>query len=100
MWFFGNKDKGKKDKKVDAKAAPTKPMTEKEMKAQELLAMMRTVRAEIGEENLQKIVNKLKLDDLKKQIRNDIDNNPHKRERLLDAIRYEVHDADRGPTRH
>lgn len=100
MWFFGKKDKDKKDQKAaPAKVAANKPMTEKEAKGQELLAMMRSVRAEIGEENLQQIVRKLKLDDLKKQVKSDIDNDPHKRERLLDAIRYEMHDADRT-TRH
>lgn len=96
MWFFG---KDKKDKK-GATQAPAKPITIKDQKAQELLAIMRSARAEIGEENLQEIVKKLKLDELKKQIKHDIDTNPHKLERLLDAIRYEVHDADRGPTRH
>lgn len=100
MWFFG---KDKKDKKGAASApasTPAKPQTLKDQKAQELLAIMRSARAEIGEENLQEIVRKLKLDELKKQVKHDIDNNPHKLERLLDAIRYEVHDADRGPTRH
>ncbi len=101
MWFFGGKDKDKKDKKADAKKAePAKPLTSKEAKTQAVLAQMRGLRAEIGEENLQEIVRKLKLDDLKKQIRSDIDNDPHKRERLLDEIRYQVHDADRGPTKH
>ncbi|MBU6234959.1 MAG: hypothetical protein KGQ41_03865 [Alphaproteobacteria bacterium] len=100
MWFFGSKDKDKKDKKADAKAEPSKPMTTKEAKTQAVLAQMRTLRAEIGEENLQEIVRKMKLDDLKKQVRKDIDENPHKRERLLDAIRFEVHEADRDRTRH
>ncbi|NBX66961.1 MAG: hypothetical protein EBQ96_08200 [Proteobacteria bacterium] len=100
MWFFGGKDKDKKNKKNEAKKAePTKPMTTKEAKTQQVLAQMRELRAEIGEEQLQEIVRKIKLDDLKKQIKSDIDNNPYKRERLLDEIRFQVHDADRDPTK-
>lgn len=100
MWFFGGKDKDKKGKKDEAKkAVPAKPMTAKEAKTQQVLAQMRELRAEIGEEQLQEIVRKIKLDDLKKQIKDDIDNNPHRRERLLDEIRFQVHDADRDPTK-
>ncbi len=94
MWFFG-KDKDKKSNTGTEKSAPDKKaMTLKEQKSQELLAIMRTARAEIGEENLQAIVKKMKLDDLKKKVRNDIENDPHKRERLLDALRYEMTDRD------
>ena len=94
MWFFG-KDKDKKNNTGAEKSAPDKKaMTLKEQKSQELLAIMRTARAEIGEENLQAIVKKMKLDDLKKKVRNDIENDPHKRERLLDALRYEMTDRD------
>jgi hypothetical protein len=96
MWFFG-KDKDKK-KDAPAKAAasvPAKPLTSKEAKTQALMAQMRTLRAEIGEENLEKIVNKLKLDALKKQIRDDIDNDPKKRDRLLDELRFHVRDDDK-----
>ena len=98
MWFFGkDKDKGKKDA---AKAdAPARPMTSKEAKTKELMAQMRALRAEIGEETLQELVKKLKLDELKKQIRSDIDNDPKKRDRLLDEIRFHVHDTD-NQTRH
>jgi hypothetical protein len=80
MWFF------KKDKETKAK-------TLKEQKAQELLSIMRTARAEIGEENLQAIVTKLKLDDLKKKVQADIENDSRKRDKLLDAIRYEMTDS-------
>ncbi len=93
MWFFGSKDKD--SKKKGAAPAPAVPMTSKQAKAQAVLTQMRTLRAEIGEENLQNIVNKLKLDELKKQIRHDIDNDPRKRDRLLDEIRMHVHDYDR-----
>lgn len=105
MWFFGkDKDKGKETAKTDA-AKPVAPnvaanpnMTKAE-KAAHLMAQMRGLRADIGEEELAKIVSKLKLDDLKKQIRHDIDNDPKKRERLLDEIRFHVHDTD-NTTRH
>lgn len=100
MWFFGNKDKKKGAKPADTKAVSTEGMTSKQIKAQALLAQMRVVRAEIGEENLQAIVRKLKLDELKKQVRDDIDNNPEKRQRLLDEIRWHVHDDHGSDTRH
>lgn len=100
MWFF-DKNKGKdKDKKPETDAtAPAKTLTSKEQKTQALMAQMRTLRAEIGEENLQKLVQKLKLDELKKQVRTDIENDPKKRDRLLDEIRFHVQDDD-GATRH
>lgn len=74
-------------------------MTSKETKTAALMAQMRTLRAEIGEEQLQKMVNKLKLDELKKQMRHDIDTDPKKRDRLLDEIRFHVQ-SDDGETRH
>lgn len=106
MWFFG-KDKNKgKDKPAQDAAKPTIPgniaasatMTKAE-KAAHLMAQMRGLRAEIGEEELQKIVSKLKLDELKKQVKLDIENDPKKRDRLLDEIRLHVHDTDHS-TRH
>lgn len=92
MWFFGGKDKGKAAKSGTESSAASAAANLKEQKTKELMAIMRATRAEIGEENLQAIVRKMKLDDLKKQVRNDIDTNPHKLERLLDAIRFEMHD--------
>lgn len=101
MWLFGGKDKnkGKKDGKGAGVAKPSAPLTTKEAKSQALLAQMRTLRAEIGEENLQEIVKKLKLDEMKKQVRSDIDNDPRKRDRLLDELRYQMQDTDK-PTRY
>jgi hypothetical protein len=94
MWFFG-KDKGKgKTDAAKAIAAPATPVSSKQAKADALMAQMRSLRAEIGEETLEKIVNKLKLDDLKKQMRSDIDTNPKKRDRLLDEIRLNMRDDD------
>lgn len=99
MWFFDkNKDKNK-GKPADTAAGPDKPLSSKEEKTKALMAQMRQLRAEIGEENLQKLAQKLKLDDLKKQVRSDIENDPKKRDRLLDEIRFHVQDDD-GSTRH
>jgi len=99
MWFFSSKDK-KKDAKASADKVPAQPLSSKDAKAQALLAQMRVLRAEIGEENLQKLAAKLKLDDLKKQVQHDIEHNPERRERLLDEIRWHVHDDNGQQTRH
>lgn len=104
MWIFGkNKDKNKKPAASEAAAKPAqltaRPQTSKEIKTQALLLQMRGLRAEIGEENLQEIVKKLQLDNLKKKVREDIDNNPQKRDRILDEIRFHLNDPD-SPTRH
>lgn len=94
MWFFG-KDKSKDKKAAPVPASgPAKPVSSKQAKADALMAQMRVLRAEIGEENLEKIVNKLKLEDLKKQFRRDIDTDPKKRDRLLDEIRLNMRDDD------
>jgi|GEM_PF-1910966 len=107
MWFFGkDKNKGKDKPAADAakpasipgNVAASATMTKAE-KAAHLMAQMRGLRAEIGEEELAKIVAKLKLDELKKQVRSDIDNDPKKRDRLLDEIRFHVQDPDNN-TRH
>ncbi|USO08362.1 MAG: hypothetical protein H6866_03890 [Rhodospirillales bacterium] len=99
MWFFGkDKDKSKKGKTPgDAGKVPSvpgAPMTSKQEKTQALMAQMRSLRAEIGEENLQELVKKLKLEDLKKQVRHDIDHDPRKRDRLIDEIRLSVREDD------
>jgi hypothetical protein len=95
MWFFDkDKAKGKADIPAKAADAPAKPMTSKEIKTQQLLAQMRTLRAEIGEETLQELVKKLKFDELKNKVRRDIENDPKKRDRLLDELRLHVRDDD------
>lgn len=94
MWIFGKKD-NKTDKKPEATQKGPPDMSKlgsKEEKIQALMAQMREVRAEIGEENLQKLAEKLKLDAMKKQMRHDIDNDPKKRDRLLDEIRFQARD--------
>lgn len=88
MWFFGkDKDKKKSGKAETASAAPAANPGRTEAQ-RKLLEQMRGLRAEIGEENLQKLANKLRLEDLKKQVRADIDGDEKKRNRLLDEIRF------------
>lgn len=87
MWIFGKKPN--KDKPA---ASPAKVLSSKEEKVQALLAQMRELRAEIGEENLQRLAEKLQFETLKKQVRHDIDNDPKKRDRLLDEIRFQARD--------
>lgn len=98
MWIFG-----KKDKKVPAKsvsvAANIPALSSKEEKVQALLAQMRVLRAEIGEENLQALANKLRLDAMKQQMRDDIDTNPAKRAKLLDELRWQAQDDGKPPKR-
>lgn len=59
---------------------------------QQLLAQMRQLRAEIGEEELQKMAAKLQHEALKKQIRRDIETDDQKRQRLIDEIRFGLKD--------
>ncbi len=97
MWFFG-KDKNKKDKGEALKAPavpPAMPMTSKQAKTQALMEQMRSVRAEIGEENLKKLADKLRLDELKNKVRHDIENDPKKRDRLMDELRLHMQDKDK-----
>lgn len=90
MWFFGkDKDKKKSAKDADKPSAAAPAANPGRTEAQrKLLEQMRGLRAEIGEENLQKLANKLRLEDLKKQVRADIDGDEKKRNRLLDEIRF------------
>lgn len=94
MWPFGKKKKSKK--KPNKALAPN--MGEADLGSlaktdaqRKLLEQMRGLRAEIGEENLQKLAQKLKLEDLKNKVRHDIENDEDKRNRLLDEIRYSLH---------
>ena len=92
MWPFGNKNKGKDSSKSSKPATSddnldTLAKTDAQKK---LLLQMRELRTEIGEENLQKMAQKLKLEDLKNQVRHDIDNDEDKKHRLLDEIRWSL----------
>lgn len=55
---------------------------------QKLMMQMREKRAEIGEEELQKIAARLQHEALKKQICRDIETDEQKRQRLIDEIRF------------
>lgn len=82
-WF------SKKDKKKNAPAADVSHLSDPK---QQLLAAMRAKRAEIGDEELQKMTKALQMDQLKKQIRHDIETDEGKRNRLLDEIRFNMRD--------
>lgn len=55
---------------------------------QQLFAQLKAKRAELGEEEIQKMASALKASKLKNQIKSDIDNDEQKRNRLLDEIRF------------
>lgn len=59
---------------------------------QKLMAQMREKRAEIGEEELQKMAKAIQMENLKKQIKHDIETDEDKRNRLLDEIRLGLKD--------
>lgn len=84
MWPFG-KDKKKKSKN----AKPDNPGKTDAQRA--LIEQMRGLREEIGEENLQRMAEKLRLEDLKNKVRKDIDTDEKKRDRLLDELRFTLH---------
>jgi molybdopterin converting factor small subunit len=54
----------------------------------QLFAQLKEKRAELGEEEIQKMANALKASQLKNQMKSDIDNDERKRDRLLDEIRF------------
>jgi hypothetical protein len=83
MWPFG---KGKKNKTDETPENPGKTDAQRA-----LIEQMRGLRAEIGEENLKKMAEKLKLEDLKKKVRHDIENDETKRDRLLDELKFNLH---------
>lgn len=87
MWPFGKSKKSKKNNNADD-GKPDIDSLGKTEAQRALLRNMRAARSEIGEENLQKMAEKLKLEDLKKQVRSDIDTDEKKRDRLLDELRY------------
>jgi len=88
MWPFG---KSKKKKAAEAEAALPDLDTLCSTDAQRmLLEQMRGLRAEIGEDTLQKMAAKLQMENLKKQVREDIDGDEKKRDRLLDELRYNM----------
>ena len=95
MWpFTKNKDKDSaKNLALLPTSSPKQAGTEdlgKTDAQRALLTQMRGLRAEIGEETLQKLAKKLQFEDLKNKIRHDIENDEDKRNRLLDEIRGEL----------
>ncbi len=55
---------------------------------QKLFVQLRAKREELGEEEIQKMANALKMSKLKNQVKSDIENDDQKRNRLLDEIRF------------
>ncbi len=86
LWPFKKKpDKAKQ-------AAPAPAVNGKQAAASSVMAQMRGLRAEIGEENLTRLVNHLKLEDLKNKMRDDIASDPQKRGKLLDELKFQLKD--------
>ena len=59
---------------------------------QQLFAQLKAKRAELGEEEIQKMANAVKMSKLKNQVKSDIENDEQKRNRLLDEIRFNMQD--------
>jgi len=92
MWPFGKKGKDKKSGGAAANGGEGGNIDDlaKTDAQKKLLLQMRALRAEIGEETLQKMAEKLRLEDLKNKVRHDIDNDETKKHRLLDEIRWSL----------
>jgi len=74
--------------------AKPQPASAKQKAAQQVMAQMKGLRAEIGAENLDRLVSHLRLEDLKNQMREQIASDPKKRDRLLDELRLNLRDRD------
>lgn len=81
-WFKKTSDNKKKEASADAV-----DISHLSDAKQKLMAQMRQVRAEIGEEEIKKMQAALQHEALKKQIRKDIETDDEKRQRLIDEIR-------------
>ena len=84
MWPFSKKKKNS-DTPVQTGQVDISHLSDAK---QRLMEQMREKRAEIGEEELQKIAARLQHEALKKQIRRDIETDDQKRQRLIDEIRF------------
>ena len=80
--LFKKKDKQKQEK------VPSTDISHLSDAKQQLFAQLKEKRAELGEEEIQKMANALKMSKLKNQVKSDIDNDEQKRNRLLDEIRF------------
>lgn len=87
MFGFFKKKKDKLDKPVTEGEVDISHMSDAK---QQLMAQLREKRAEIGEENLQKMASALHHEKLRQQIQKDIETDEEKRNRLLDEIRSEL----------
>lgn len=61
---------------------------------QQLFAQLQAKRQELGADTIAKLQQAAKMDKLKNQIKNDIDTDEAKRDRLLDEIRFGLKDKD------
>lgn len=86
MWPFSKKKKNSDTPALTAQVDISHLSDAK----QKLMMQMREKRAEIGEEELQKIAARLQHEALKKQIRRDIETDDQKRQRLIDEIRFGI----------
>lgn len=92
MWFFSSK-------KAKAKAQQKKPIVPPALdpnsragKADALLMQLRQTRAEIGEETLQRMAAALQHEQVKNQMKQAIDHDEAKRERLVAELRLQMRD--------
>lgn len=88
-WFKKNKKNQSPD---DASTNEPVDISQLSPAKQALMQQMREKRAEIGDEELQKMAKAIEMENLKKKIKHDIDNDEDKRNRLLDEIRFGLKD--------
>lgn len=85
--FFKNKSKNKKQE-VSGEINVSHLSDAK----QQLFAQLKAKREELGEEEIQKMANAVKMSKLKNQVKSDIENDEQKRNRLIDEIRFNMQD--------
>jgi len=85
---------GKKDKKTSDKLAQTDSVDVSHMSdaKQQLFAQLKAKRQELGPEEIAKMQRAVKMDAIKKQMKSDIDNDPAKRDRLIEELRLTMKD--------
>ncbi len=89
--FFKNKKK--ENEKPDGEVAVD--VSHLSDAKQQLFAQLKAKRTELGEEEIQKMANAVKMSKMKKQMQHDIENDADKRNRLLDEIRFGLqHDKE------
>lgn len=83
--FGGKKDKERNKKTIQGGVPDVSHLSDVK---QQLFAQLKEKRQELGPETIAKMQQMAKMDKLKNQIKNDIDNDEAKRNRLLDEIRF------------